>query len=255
MPALLAIAAHPDDIEFIFAGTMLLLRERGWDLHYLNIADGSCGSVESGPRETARIRLAEAKQGAEILGATFYPPLCPDMEIQFSVPMMRKVAAVIRQAKPSIVLTHAPVDYMEDHQESCRLAVSAAFTYGMPNFWTDPAVATYAGPVTIYHAQPHGNRTPLGEIVRPHFAIDISTVLPRKIASLECHASQRNWLDVSQGMGYYVQTMLELCGEVGRMTGRFGIAEGWRRHEHWGYCGPHDDPLPQALEGFVHRFT
>ncbi|MEQ1906607.1 MAG: PIG-L family deacetylase [Pirellulaceae bacterium] len=253
MPSVLAIAAHPDDIEFVMAGTMLLLQGRGWDLHYLNIADGSCGAMETGPTETAKIRLEEARHAAASLGATFYPPLCPDLEIRYDVSLLRKVAAVVRQAKPQIVLTHSPVDYMEDHQEACSLAVAASFTYSMPNFKTIPDTSIYAGPVTIYHAQPHGNRTPLGDPVEPHFAIDIQSVIERKMTALECHASQKDWLDVTQGMGSFVKTMCDLCNEVGRMTGRFAIAEGWRRHHHLGYCGPDDDPLADALQNEIHR--
>ena len=44
MPTALAIAAHPDDIEFVMAGTLLRLAETGWSIHYFNIANGCCGS-------------------------------------------------------------------------------------------------------------------------------------------------------------------------------------------------------------------
>lgn len=51
---------------------------------------------------------------------------------------LRQVAAVVRMAKPDIVLTHSPQDYMEDHMAASRLAVTAAFAHGIPNFQTDP---------------------------------------------------------------------------------------------------------------------
>ena len=255
MPAALAIVAHPDDIEFVMAGTMLLLAKRGWELHYLNVADGSRGSQVTNCEDTARIRLAEAQDAASLLGATFYPPIGRDMELTFDQPTLRRVAAIVRQVKPQIVLTHAPSDYMEDHEAVCRLAVTAAFCYAMPNFETDPPTETFPGPVTIYHSQPHGNRTPMCELVVPHFAVNIAEVLPVKEAALACHASQKDWLDASQGMGSYIQTMRDLCGEVGRMTKRFTIAEGWRRRQHWGFCGPNDDPLREALRDQIHDFN
>ncbi len=251
MPSAIAITAHPDDIEFVMAGTLLLLKDRGWDIHYMNVADGCRGSMVTDRKTTARVRLGEATQAAELLGAKFYPPLLPDMEVEYSTPIIRKIAAIIRLAQASIVLTHAPSDYMEDHETTCRLVTTAAFCYGMPNYETDPPTKIYAGPVTVYHAQPHGNHTPLGERVVPHFAIDISSVMDRKEAALACHASQKDWLDASQGMGSYIHTMRQLCGEVGRMTGRFEFAEGWRRRQHWGFCGPHDDPLRHALADLV----
>jgi N-acetylglucosamine malate deacetylase 1 len=64
MPSALAIAAHPDDIEIFMAGTLLRLAERGWELHYLNLADGCCGSTVHDRETTARIRLAEAQAAA-----------------------------------------------------------------------------------------------------------------------------------------------------------------------------------------------
>ena len=52
----LAMAAHPDDIEFMMAGTLLLLKQAGWETHYLNLSAGNCGSVRFGPAETAQVR-------------------------------------------------------------------------------------------------------------------------------------------------------------------------------------------------------
>jgi LmbE family N-acetylglucosaminyl deacetylase len=245
--SVLAIAAHPDDIEFVMAGTMLQLAKRGWQLHYLNIADGSRGSTTLDRAACAATRLHEAREAAGVLGATFYEPLCPDFEINYNSTLLAKVSAVVRQARPSIVLTHAPIDYMEDHEVACRLAVSAAFAHGMPNWDSIPPHPVYFEPVTVYHAQPHGNRTPMGEVVVPHFMVDTSDVMQQKVQSLECHACQKEWLDQSQGMDSYVQTMLDLTSEVGLWSGKFQYAEGWRRRQHWGFCGPHDDPLRHAL--------
>ena len=162
MPSVLAVAAHPDDIEFLYAGTMLLLGQRGWDVHYMNVADGSRGSTTMGPQECAATRLEEAKQAAKVLGATFYPPICADMEVAYTTENIQKVAAVVRQSKASIVLTHSPIDYMEDHENACRLAVSAAFAHGMPNLESIPPTPVYMDPVTVYHAQPVGCRQPTG---------------------------------------------------------------------------------------------
>ena len=140
MPSALAIAAHPDDIEFLYAGTMLQLGRRGWDLHYINLCDGSRGSTTMNQQECAATRLEEAKRASKTLGAQFYPPIYADMEACYTTENLKKVTAVVRQAKPSIVLAHAPSDYMEDHEVACRLAVSAAFSHGMPNLVSEPPV-------------------------------------------------------------------------------------------------------------------
>lgn len=251
MPSVLAIAAHPDDIEFVMAGTMLHLKARGWDLHYLNVCDGSKGSTQLDPETCAATRRREAQKAAELLGATFYEPMWPDMELHYSTALVQRVAAVVRQSKATVVLTHAPTDYMEDHEFACRLAVSAAFAHGMPNFETIPPTEPYFEPVTLYHAQPHGNRTPLGHRVRPHFWVNTTAVIQRKETVLAAHASQQEWLDASQGMNSYLQTMWDLGADAGRLSGKYPYAEGWRRREHWGFCGADDDPLRDALYDLV----
>lgn len=251
MPAAFAIAAHPDDIEFVMAGTLLLLGKAGYELHYLNLANGCCGSMTTDRETTALIRAAEAKRAAESIGAVFHPSLVNDLEIFYDQRTLARLTAIVREVAPTILLTHAPVDYMEDHTNACRLAVSAAFCRGMPNFPTEPPTPAIEGEVTIYHAQPHGNCDPLGNPVRPGMFVDITSVIDRKAAMLACHASQKDWLDATQGLDSYLQTMRDLSAEVGAMSGRFQYAEGWRRHLHLGFCAPAADPLRAALGAYL----
>jgi LmbE family N-acetylglucosaminyl deacetylase len=253
MPTAFAIAAHPDDIEFLMAGTLLLLRNAGWKIHYLNIANGSCGSTEWGAAHTAEVRAREALAATNLVGAEFHPSLVNDLEIFYDDMTLKRLSAVVREVAPTIILTHAPLDYMEDHMNACRLAVSAAFTRGMPNYPTNPPRDPVKGPVTIYHAQPHGNRDPLGNIVRPQMYVDITSVIEEKTQMLACHKSQKQWLDTSQGMDSYLDAMKGLVREVGQLSGRYEDAEGWRRHVHLGYCSENDDPLAGALPDFIYR--
>jgi LmbE family N-acetylglucosaminyl deacetylase len=246
-----ALAAHPDDIEFVMAGTLLLLGRAGYELHYMTIANGCCGSTEHDAVTTAAIREREARDAARTLGATFHPSLTDDLAIFYDRPTLARLAAVMRDVAPEILLVHSPDDYMEDHMNACRLAVTAAFARGMPNFPTEPPRPTVDQPVTIYHAQPHGNRDPLGQSVRPSLFVDIASVLDKKAAALACHRSQQQWLDASQGFGSYIETMKSLCREVGAMSGQFEFAEGWRKHLHLGFCSDQVDPLRAALAGTV----
>ena len=130
---------------------------------------------------------------------------------------------------------------------ACRLAVTAAFARGMPNYPTRPPRPPVEQPVTIYHAQPHGNRDPLSaagaaRYFRGHWQRD---------GAEDGHAGlppePEEWLDASQGFDSYLQTMHELMREVGRMSGKFEYAEGWRRHSHLGLCAADADPLGDAL--------
>ena len=251
MPAVLALFAHPDDIEFVAAGTLLRLKDIGWQVHYCNLANGCCGSTTADRIETAAIRRIESERSAALLGATFHPSICDDLSIFYNAESLAKVASIVRQAKPSIVLTHAAVDYMEDHMETCRLAVSATFAKGVRNFASIPECDCFDGDVAIYHAQPHGNRTPMNEIVGPSIAIPIDTVVHRKIAMLECHQSQQHWLQATQGMNSYLQTMLDLGQEVAHLSNLSlagcQYAEGWHKHLHLGFGAPDFDPLSQLL--------
>ncbi|MFO0867623.1 MAG: PIG-L family deacetylase [Pirellulales bacterium] len=246
-----AIGAHPDDIEFFMAGTLLLLQQAGYEIHYLTLANGCCGSTLTDRAETARIRREEARQAAALVGAVYHESLCDDVDIFYDRLTLARVASVIRDVAPEILLTHPPVDYMEDHMATCRLVVTAAFCRGMPNFPVQPPRPPVSQKVTLYHCQPFWNRTPLRELVEPDFFVNITDLEERKIEMLSCHASQKRWLDESQGHDSYLQTLRNLDEEVGRMSGLFRCAEGWRRHLHLGYCGEEDDPLQDALRDKV----
>ena len=243
----LAIAAHPDDIEFGMAGTLLLLREAGWETHYLNLASGNCGSAEFSASKTAIIRRREAKAAARVLGAQFHASFLDDLEIFYADAELRRLATIIRKVQPDVILTHSPQDYMEDHMNTARLAVTAAFARGMPNYRTRPPCRPYDRPVTVYHGMPHGLRGGLGERIVPGAFVNTTSVQARKRAALACHESQKNWLDISQGMDSYLRAMDDLSAAVGKLSGRFEHAEGWRRHSHLGFCAAEADPLLEAL--------
>ena len=243
----LAIAAHPDDIEFGMAGTLLQLRAAGWRIHYLNLSTGNCGSMEFSAARTRAIRRREAKEAAKLLGAQWHPPFCDDLEIFYDLKTLRRLAAVIRDVVPRIMLTHSPQDYMEDHMNTCRLAVTATFARGMPNFRTTPERKHVPGDVTIYHAMPHGLRDGLRQPVVPDLFVNTTEVHAQKRAALAAHRSQKAWLDASQGMDSYLIAMDEMSREVGRMSRRFSHAEGWRRHLHLGFSAEDSDPLGEAL--------
>ena len=242
----IAIAAHPDDIEFMMAGTLLLLREAGWETHYLNLSSGNCGSVHLHGEETQATRLPEAQTAADVLGATFHPPFSHDLEILYDLRHLRRLASVIRGVNPSIVLTHASQDYMEDHTNTSRLAVTAAFSRGMPNFEVEPPFPPVNSEVTVYHAMPHGLMDGLRQAVQPDLLIATTPVFETKRQALAAHRSQKEWLDVSQGMDSYVKSMEEISRNLGQAAGTTH-AEGGRRHSHIGFSAEDIDPLGQVL--------
>lgn len=242
-----AIAAHPDDIEFLMAGTLIRLRDHGFELHYMTVANGSCGSVEHDGATTARIRREESKRAAARIGAVFHDSLVNDLEVFYEMSTLMRLSAIVREVAPSVLLTHSPIDYMEDHMNTARLAVTAAFGRTMKNFPTDPPRPAVLSDVTVYHAQPQGNRDFFGNLVRPSLFVDVGDVLEEKVAMLAEHKSQKDWLDRSQGVGSYLDLLRSLARETGQMSGRFEFAEGWRRRNPPGFCAPDADPLREVL--------
>jgi len=242
-----ALAAHPDDIEFVMAGTLILLNQAGYEVHYMTITNGSVGSSVHTREEIIRIRREESIASAVLVGATYHESLVDDIEIFYEKPLLLRVAAVMRQVAPEILLVQSPSDYMEDHQNAVRLAVTAAFCRSMPNYITDPPVQPVNQDITIYHGQPHSNLDPLRHLVQPDIYVDITSVFDKKFQILACHKSQQGWLDETQGMTSYLQTMQATSRFVGQMSRQFEYAEGWRRHLHFGFCPEDADPLAEAL--------
>ena len=243
----MAIAAHPDDIEFTMAGTLLLLKQAGAEIHMWNLANGHCGTAIHERDEIIRLRAAEARASALVAGAVVHPPIADDLAIFYEPGLLARVAAEIRAVKPQILLVPSPQDYMEDHSNTCRLAVTAAFARGMRNFVTQPPVGPWNGDTMLYHAMPHGLHDGLRKLIRPGHYIDIGTVLETKRQMLGEHHTQKDWLDVSQGMGSYVQDMENMALQVGRMSGKYEFAEGWRRHSHLGFSAQDADPMRAVL--------
>lgn len=243
----LAIGAHPDDIEFYMAGTLVLLKRAGYETHYLNVANGCCGSVQYDARQTRMVRRAEARRAAQVLGAHFHQSLCNDLEIFYDLKLLRRLAAVIREVKPNIVLTHSPVDYMEDHTNTSRLAATAAFAHAMPNFRSVPPRPVAEYDVTIYHALPHGLCDPLRRLVVPGAFVNTASVQENKRTALAEHKSQQNWLDVSQGLDSLSAKIDEMARAVAKLSKKFKFAEGWRRHLHYGLSATDVDPMREAL--------
>jgi LmbE family N-acetylglucosaminyl deacetylase len=244
----LAIGAHPDDIEFMMAGTLIMLGQAGYELHYMNCASGSCGTADLSREKIVKIRKRESQKAAKFIEAVYHPPLADDIEIFYEKSLLAKLGAVVRKVNPSIMLIPSPEDYMEDHSITSRLAVTAAFCRGMRNFVTVPKAAPVTDEVVLYHALPYGLSDGMRKKIFPGEYVDISSVIDNKREMLEIHRSQKDWLDTSQGVDSYLMAMVEMSREVGKMSRKFIYAEGWRRHSNLGFAIKGTDPLADALK-------
>jgi LmbE family N-acetylglucosaminyl deacetylase len=197
------------------------------------------------------MRRQECIDAASQIGAIYHDSLCPDLEIFYNKELLQRLASVMRAVAPTILLTHPPQDYMEDHMNTCRLALTAAFARGMPNFPVLPARPPIDTPVTVYHALPYSLRDPLNRPVHPEIYVDISRVMGQKRQMLAQHRSQKDWLDASQGIDSYLSHMEMMSRDVGLLSGRFEFAEGWIRHLPLGFCAEDANPLVATLAGLT----
>ncbi|MCX7037583.1 MAG: PIG-L family deacetylase [Spirochaetes bacterium] len=244
----LAVSCHPDDMEFMMGGTLLLLKQAGCSIHYINVANGSDGSATLRPEQTAALRRTEAMRAAEVLGAVFHESLVEDLEVFYTQELIRRVTALVRQVKPDIVLTMSLEDYMEDHMNTGRIAVTATFLRSVANYRSIPDEPAVFEDAMLYHSTPHILTDMMRRPIVPENYVDVGSVMGEKERALACHASQKEWLDKTQGFDSYLKTMCDLTEKVGSMSGRFRFAEGWRRHSHVGFTRQDCNPLADILK-------
>ena len=245
----LAISCHPDDIEFTMGGTLLQLKKAGCDIHLINIANGSAGSTTLRPPEIAAVRRQEAMRSAELLGAVFHESLVDDLEVFYTQELIRRVTALVRQVKPDIVLTLSLEDYMDDHMNTAKIAVTATFLRGVGNYRSIPDAPAVLEDAMLYHGTPLSLTDMMRRPIVPELYVDVTSVIDEKERLLACHASQKDWLDKTQGFDSYLKTMRDATQTLGGMSGRFRFAEGWRRHEHAGFTQKDCNPLADILPG------
>jgi LmbE family N-acetylglucosaminyl deacetylase len=243
-----AIGAHPDDVEFMVAGILILLKQAGYEPHIMTVATGSCGTVEHDREEIVKIREQEAKDAAGIIGAIYHPGFVDDIQIYYEPDLLARISAIIREVDPEIILIPSLRDYMYDHENTGRLVITAAFSRGMKNFLTKPKRDPVKSDVYIYHALPYGLRDGLRRIIIPGGYVNISSVVEEKQKMLACHKTQQLWLDTSQGMNKYLRAMREMSATVAKMSGQdWSYAEGFVRHNYLGFSSQDKDILKEIL--------
>ncbi len=242
----LSVLAHPDDAEFLCAGTLIRLRqEQGYDIHIASMTPGDCGSMEQDSFAIGRVRRCEAIQAAALMHATYHCLEESDLLVFYNERTLEKMTRLLRLIQPCMVFTHSPVDYMLDHEQTSIIVRAATFAAPIPNFLAE----RHLGPVlpnvpALYYCDPIEGKDSLGQEVAPCFRVDISEVIDGKSNMLAAHASQRNWLSKHHGMDHYIQAMKEWGAKRGRECGvRF--AEGFR--QHLGHSYPQENRVAQLL--------
>src|SRR5688572_28427437 len=185
----LSFLAHPDDAEFLCAGTLIRLREAGWDVHIATATAGDCGTMTQDKWSISATRTGEGRQAAELIGATYHCLDERDIFVVFDKPTIQKTIELFRRVCPSLVFTHAAKDYMMDHEVVSMLARAASFAYGIPNVSDLPRPADAVIP-HLYYCDPVGGVDPYGKPVEPTTFVDVTRQYEKKQAMLAAHASQ-----------------------------------------------------------------
>lgn len=244
MAKILALHAHPDDIEMLAAGALALLARQGHQVTIATATAGDCGSAEHEPDVTARIRRTEAAAAAGIIKADYRCVGLPDLGVFNDDATRRRVTELLREVQADIVITSSPVDYHPDHETISLLARDACFAAPVPNYRTGDAPPLDAIP-HLYFCDPAGGHDRVGVRVAPEFGIEVSDLLDVKRAMLACHQSQIAWVAKQHGVGDFEAAMEAWARQQGEF---FGVehAEGFRQYRHTPYPVT---PLLQTLLG------
>jgi LmbE family N-acetylglucosaminyl deacetylase len=203
----LAVGAHPDDLEILCAGTLAKYAERGDQVTMAVATNGEAGSSTLPKAEIAAIRQQEAEASARVIGADFIWMDYPD-EFLFSNEATRlNFLNLVRRARPDVVLAHAPTDYHPDHRTAGQLLWDIRIMTTVPNIVTEAPPCEVIP--EIYYMD-----TIAGISFEPEVYVDISSTFEVKQRMLACHASQSRWLEDQYGINY-----LQFIEYAGRFRG------------------------------------
>ena len=217
----LAIGAHPDDIELACSGTLAKCVKRGDKVIVCHVSSGNLGHVVISPDELQIIRANEAKSAGNLAGIEVIWGGFHDLDIYDNNKEARdKIVDIIKYANPDFIITHSPEDYMPDHTAVSRLVFDASFTATLPNYKTK-----YNKPaklVPIYYMD-----TISGVNFNPTEYVDISEEINLKLEMLECHKSQLEWMREHDNIDF--ADMVRTCSKYRGYQCGVEYAEGFRQ--------------------------
>lgn len=220
----LAVGAHPDDVEILCGGTLARCAARGDHVEIAIATDGTAGHAEIGPAELAPIREREARAAGAVIGAEVHWMGFPD-EFLFDDKATRLAfVGMIRRAGPDAILTHAANDYHPDHRAAHQLVFHASFIATLPNVQTEhqPLAAVPA----LFWMD-----TLAGQDFHPEIFVDVTTTFDTKRKMLACHESQVDWLRHHDDVD--ILAFIETVAKARGMQAGVAYAEGFRQETSW----------------------
>jgi LmbE family N-acetylglucosaminyl deacetylase len=221
---ILAVVAHPDDAELLCAGTLAKARQDGATIGICVLCQGDKGQPATPIPNLTEVRRQEAAAAAQLLGAELLTGDFPDGELADGREQRRKLVALYRQFRPSLVLAHAPSDYHPDHRAASALAEAASW------FAASAGYQPELRPLEMQPALWWMDAINMSGF-EPGFFVDISPFVGLKQQMLHCHKSQlARWAD--RDFSPLEQVMQAQCSARGAQAG-VAAAEAFQTHAAW----------------------
>jgi LmbE family N-acetylglucosaminyl deacetylase len=185
MMNILCVAAHPDDIEILCAGTLIRYANEGHKITMAIFTSGNMGDTKIPPEELEKIREKEARDAAAIINANLVWAGVMDEHVFPDREQRRLMIDILREADPDVIFTHSPNDYHPDHRYVSQLVFDSYFQKGLPFIPGQSRAACRFGHAQLYYMDNLGG---IGFL--PAEYVDISDVMDVKLQMLACHKSQ-----------------------------------------------------------------
>ena len=219
---ILAIGAHPDDLEILCGGTLALFSKGKNKVLMCHACDGSKGSIDHTSEKISAIRREEANQSAAIINAESIPGGFVDGEIILDLQSRIKMVNIIRYANPDVIITHHSSDYHTDHINVGRLVFDSVYLANVKLFKADYKSIDKL-PILYYMD------TLAGINFNPLEFVDISKTIEIKINMMLKMKSQVSFLEEihDENIGEYIRTTARYRGYQAGAS----YAEGFIRHQ------------------------
>jgi len=250
MERVLAFGCHPDDIEFMCAGTLALLAEKGFEIHLATMTAGQVGHPDLKPEQIASIRMKENENSAKILNGFFHWAGGYDLEVEYNDFYRKASVRIIREVDPLIVFTNPPFDYLIDHEETSKVVRNACYIASVPNYDRDSVFKATKRFPYLYYWNASGLKDIFGNELPLSCIVDISSVIKIKEKMLACHRSQMEWLKYHNKWADYIEIMKNQSRKEGEKI-NVEFAEGFIQHKGNGH--PQDNILKKLLGNFCHE--
>ena len=221
---ILCVAAHPDDIEILCAGTLIKYANQGHDVTMAVFTTGNMGDLHTKPPELAITREKETRAAAAIIGAKLIWAGVDDEHVFPNETQRRIMIDVLREADPDVIFTHSPNDYHPDHRYVSQLVFDSYFQKGLPFIPGQSLPACRFGQAQLYYMDNLGG---IGFL--PTEYVDISNEFEVKKQMLLCHESQ---VLAMKELAYTDMTeMIEVQARFRGLAAGCRFAEGFTRLE------------------------